>query len=311
MSQNIAQTLRSGGRDWKNKITPSQPSPGQSTPAIHKPMPSVVEDDDFQTVQHGRSSNAKKYTAKQPLTATSMNSRLAASHDVPLPKPRTTNLNPSWRSNASVAAAARVSVYNARKKPGSIYKESCMPVAERDQALMQAQNSRGVKVPKESYRPGMLIRAAIHEPDLNHGGASTSNITVADRYRSETKFGPIHTKVRKAIVIALYQDHYLAVPLYTHNGNGLLKKQSPEEFVSVRDHRNVGAFQKLSKHAPLMTEHLNAGINPYHEKSTAHITYPIARKYDLSVVHEGHLQADSIKNLLDLFNEYAPTVAKV
>ena len=309
MSRKAAQNLRPSGHGWKNATTPSQPSPTLSTPTtagtnagwkslnslttMQRPIPPVAENDGFETVQNRRSSNANRHFAKPQ-----------------------SNLNPSWRSNASVsppsiAATARSSVYHASKKPGSIYKESCMPTADRDPALMEAQNSRGAKISKASYRPGMLIRAAMHEPDLNHGGASSSTVTVADRYRSETKFGPIHTKVRKAIVIALYQDHYLAVPLYTHNGTGLLKKLKPDEFVSVCDHRKKGKFQKLSKHLPLMTEHLNGDINPYHEKSTAHITYPISRRYDLPVVHEGHLDAPSIQHLINLFNEYAPRLAKL
>lgn len=272
----------------------------------------MAEDDGFKPVQHRKPSNAKSntYSSKQPLTATSNNSRLPPPQAIPIPKPRI-GLYPGWQSNASVAAAARSTIYQPRVRAGSIYKESCMPTSERDQALMAAQNSRGAKIPKASYRPGMLIRAAMHETDLNKGGPASSNVTVADRYRSDTKFGPIHTKVRKAIVIALYQDHYLAVPLFTHNGNGLLKKLSPDEFVSVRDHRNKGDFHKLSKHAALVTEHLNAGIDSLHEKSTAHITYPIARKYDLSVVHEGHLEAASTKHLVQLFNEYAPRAAKL
>ena len=212
-------------------------------------------------------------------------------------------------SKASVAGAARLHVYAERPKPSSIYKESCIPVADRDSALMAVQNSKGVKIPKEKYHPGMLIRAAMHEPDLNQGGAASSNITtttVADAYRTDSKFGPIHTKVRKAIIIALYQDHYLAVPLFTHNGNGLLHKVKPEEFISVRDHRHHGNFKTQSKHGVLATEHLNAGVKPLHEKSTAHITYPISRKYDLPVVHEGHLATEATHHLVKLFNMYAP-----
>ena len=211
----------------------------------------------------------------------------------------------------SVAATARTSVYASRPNNGSIYKESCLPVADGDLVLMEAQNSKGSKIPKESYRLGMLIRAPMHEPDLNQGGAGNSTVTVADMYRSETKFGPIHTKVRKAIVIALYQDHYLAVPLFTHNGNGLLNKVKPDEFVSVRDHRSQEGFQALSKHLALSTEQMNAGINPLHTKSTAHITYPNSRKYDLPVVQEGRLAQVSTNRLIKLFNEHAPKEATI
>ena len=284
-------------------------------------MSSVAENDGFETVKHRQASNANNnnHPASQALTAASINSKLAPSHSVQFQR-RRSNLNPTGLSNAgrpraSVAGTARSNVYAARAKPGSIYEESCIPVADRDPALMAAQNSKGVKIPKDKYRPGMLIRAAMHEPDLNQGGASSSNITtatVADTYRTDTRLGPIHTKVRKAIVIALYQDHYLVVPLFTHNGNGLLNKVRPEEFISVRDHRFHGDFKNLSKHGVLDTEHLNAGVKPLHEKSTAHITYLISRKYDLLVVHEGHLTAEATHQLVKLFDMYAPkTTARV
>ena len=265
--------------------------------------PSPVAENGFQTVQRRKAS-------KQGLSVGSTNSGLAPLGNVP-PIPKIPS-HVARRTNApSVAATARTSVYAARPNKGSFYKESCLPVADRDLAVMAVQNSKGSMIAKESYRPGMLIRAAMHEPDLNTGGAGASTATVADRYRSETKFGPIHTKIRKAIVIALYQDHYLAVPLFTHNGKGLLKKLKPDEFISVRDHRSKGEFQTLSKHAALVTEQLNAGVDPLHLKSTAHITYPIARKYDLPVVHEGHLKPSSTNKLIELFNRYAPRAAKM
>lgn len=60
------------------------------------------------------------------------------------------------------------------------------------------------------------------------------------------------------IVLATFQDNYIAVPIHTHNRRGLEGKANPEEFVSVRDHRVPVPFTQLSMHRPLLTELLNA-----------------------------------------------------
>jgi len=126
------------------------------------------------------------------------------------------------------------------------------------------------KLAKEVYKTGMIIRAALHEPFLS--GATD----VADKSRTESKFGAICTKYRKMIVVALYQDHYVALPLYTHNG-----------------------------------KNINTDIHPFSPKCTAHLTYPVSRKYDLPVTPEGNLDKPSIKSLIQLYNDFAPRPSKV
>ena len=58
-----------------------------------------------------------------------------------------------------------------------------------------------------------------------------SNITVADEYTTESRYGLINSKVRHMIVIECYEDHYIAVPLFTHNGRGLTRKRQPDEYI--------------------------------------------------------------------------------
>lgn len=153
---------------------------------------------------------------------------------------------------------------------------------------------------KQLFKPGMIIRAALHEQHLDN------RIDQADKNKTQSIFGAIHTKFRKMIVIGLYQDHYIALPMYTHNGIGLSNKAKPDEFVSVKDHRSNSAFTKLSKHQALVTETMYEGINIIDPKTTAHITYPISRKYDLPIVQEGQLEKASIVSLMDLYNRLAP-----
>lgn len=129
-------------------------------------------------------------------------------------------------------------------------------------------------------------------------------MTVADRYTTESRFGTIHSKYRKMIVIALYETHYLAIPLYTHNGNGVARKPKPDEYISVRDHRSSEPFSKQTVHGELVTDQVNTGIHPYDPNCLAHITYPVARKYDLPVIVEGQLNKRSAKHLWSLYDDF-------
>lgn len=160
------------------------------------------------------------------------------------------------------------------------------------------QKPKLVKLAKEAFKPGMIIRAVVHEPSWER--ASHSSITVAERQITDTMYGPVISKVRKLIVVANYQDHYAAVPLYSHNGHGLSGKPKPEEFVSVQDHRQNEPFTQLSVHIPLITAHLNRDVNLYEPTTTAYIPYIHPRRYVFPVVHEGYLEPESTRRLLEL-----------
>lgn len=202
------------------------------------------------------------------------------------------------------------SIYNpqaSRKpaKPTSHYKQSCLPVEERDPTLIELERNKGNKYPKHAFKPGMIIRGILHEQDYI-AATTGSNLTIQDKNRTDSRYGPICTKVRKMIVLALFQDHYTAIPLFTHNGNGLDRKEKPEEFVSVKDHRARDPGPALSKHKPLRTEALGKSVDLFDPKSTAHITYALPRKYDLPIIQEGCLTQDSLNYLIVLFKSYAP-----
>lgn len=217
-------------------------------------------------------------------------------------------------SPPSVATRDRGSIYAKRGKAISHLKQSCLPPHERDPLLAEAERNKGVRLTKEMFKPGMIIRCAHHEQDFvaggGGGGPGASDATLADKYRTDSRFGTIYTKYRKMIVVALYQDHYVAVPLYTHNGRGLAKKPKPDEFVSVRDHRVPGAFEALSVHQPVVTERVDGAVERFHPKSTAHFTYPVSRRYGLPVVVEGQVRKVSVAGLATLVNTYSTRAAR-
>ncbi|KAL9127127.1 MAG: hypothetical protein Q9217_003935 [Psora testacea] len=149
---------------------------------------------------------------------------------------------------------------------------------------------------------GMIIRAAVHEQDFNDAPAWAA--TEADTHSVASKLGQIYSKVRWMIVVATFENHYLTVPLYTHNGKGLENKseKARSEYVSIRDDRHGGSFHNLSHHCELEVE-MNRGTTVLHRKTIAHLTAPVTRKYDLLVEQQGNLEQGSKRLLIKLWRE--------
>ncbi|KAL8870168.1 MAG: hypothetical protein Q9174_003723 [Haloplaca sp. 1 TL-2023] len=218
--------------------------------------------------------------------------------------------NPQKRQGPpSAASQARRSIYAQPAKEEAYHKQSCLPLEERDADLVEIELNKGRVYKKREYRPGMIVRGLLHEQDYV-ATSKGSNITISERNRTDSRFGPICTKWRKMIVLGIFQDHYTAIPLFTHNGNGLANKQCPDEFVSIQDHRVKGKSAQQSKHKPLTTETINSGIDLFDVKSAAHVTYTLSRKFDLPVVMEGCLDRRSLNRLVDLFKLYSPQYEK-
>lgn len=275
---------------------------------------STTAQDGFTTVQHTKakksSSQVKSFKAVKeqgvPLNPQyQKESNLSAS----LSPPRTngrgrSTFDPqklgSILEKPSAAATSRLSAYSSNN-----WRASTVPrPVYHDPDNKHNGNFKKV-YPKNFYQIGMIIQAALHEDDFRATNSTMTEDTVADKNITESVHGRIHTKYRKMIVIACYERNYIAIPLFTHNGRGLDNK-NPDEYISVRDHRDRAAeFRELSKHGHLLTEYIHSGIRYLDPKSTAHITYPLSRKYDLAVVHEGHLRASAANHLVMLFNKFA------
>ncbi|KAI8626435.1 hypothetical protein F5Y19DRAFT_488259 [Xylariaceae sp. FL1651] len=82
----------------------------------------------------------------------------------------------------------------------------------------------------ESYVPGVIFSAPFH---------SSSNderwVSVTDPHNTATPFGIVHSKYRKMIVIKIFGEHCVCLPIYSHHGQGLEGKQFHIEYVSIRD----------------------------------------------------------------------------
>ena len=181
------------------------------------------------------------------------------------------------------------------------------------------------RFPKEEFVVGTIIKAPIHEEDFNWTARPpsvemTETLDERGRYSQSgmssqwttQKKGrhitfsnwndPIYTEVRFMIVVALFYDHYLAIPLYTHGGNGLAHKDNKWEYASIQDYREPQSHQEAG--FLLHTEYLKPDCKHLLPKSVAHIAYPVSRKYALPVAPQGHLTAESTARLAEAFSEY-------
>ena len=287
MSHTYASTMIEGGRKpGSSSLDPSMVSNSRSSPKAIQ--------EDIQRAKHLASLAAfTGYNREQLDRATSPLAPISARRS-------NVSLANQRRSPPSISASRRPDVYELPHKPPSMFRNSTFGSVNGSPDL---KSSRCQKLPKDLFRPGMIIRGVVHEQDF-HNTADGSVMTIADKYTTESKFGLIHSKYRKMIVVALFENHYLAIPLYTHNGNGVSRKSRPDEYISVRDHRSRELFTKQTEHGELITEEINAGIYLFDPNSLAHITHPVARKYNLPLVVEGYLKENSAKRLWTLFNTY-------
>ena len=213
----------------------------------------------------------------------------------------------AWRKSAApntlaLQSAASSRFSNSAWPPKRTSPEpSCNPES-------QSLNSHGKPLRRElakyRYRLGTIVRAPLHEEDYSGGTCDSYPLETRALMKAKTITespvgGVIHTKFRKFIVVALFDDHYLAVPLYSYKGDGLIEKKA-DEYVSIQDHR-ADTIKPQSRHGLLYTGNLENHVDHYEPMTSAHFAYPVARKYKLPVVYEGELRADSTKLLLRLY----------
>ena len=181
------------------------------------------------------------------------------------------------------------------------------------------------RFPKEEFVVGTIIKAPVHEEDFNwtprppsvqaseasgergrysRSGMSTQWTTQKKgRHITFSNWNdPIYTEVRFMIIIALFYDHYLAIPLYTHGGNGLTRKDNKWEYASIEDYREPRSLQEAR--FLLHTEYLKPDCKHLLPNSVAHIAYPVSRKYTLPVAPQGRLTEDSKTALVKVFGRY-------
>lgn len=169
----------------------------------------------------------------------------------------------------------------------------------------------GIRKPKRTplarhkYQLGVIIRAPLHTEDFDQGTGKSYRGSDAtqkmQKYISQSALGDfVHSKIRKFIVVSLLDgDHYMAVPLCTNNGEGLIRKKAAA-YVSVQDHRQP-PIRPQGNGVVITTQELEDHVDPYHPMSVAHTGDPVARRYGAPVVYEGRLDTASTAYVVQLW----------
>ena len=173
--------------------------------------------------------------------------------------------------------------------------------------------------PKYEFKRGMIFRASLHEEDYMGVTAAAcsapSQLSVAASDMSTTSgfarihqhmtdFGPVYSENRFMVVVVLGADTYIALPFYTHAGNGTAYKQGKDEYVSIQDHRKPEKCVQQGTVDMVRTLVLKEHIKTLHEFTTAHLGNPISRKYRLPIAHQGRLTDEDTERLVSLFKKW-------
>ena len=172
---------------------------------------------------------------------------------------------------------------------------------------------------KSEFRVGTIIRMNIHESDFK--GTSKEAIAQASQastlveganggrrrkeHRHHGDFGPIYSENRICIVVNVAKSTYSAIPLFTHEGNGLSKldPDEREDWISIQDHRQVDRCQQQSEHQPLRTGYMNAQADILNPVSTAWIPYAFPCRFDVPIAYQGNLDKASAERLVRLHRQ--------
>lgn len=127
--------------------------------------------------------------------------------------------------------------------------------------------------------------------------------------QSETNFGIVNSKFRKFVVLAKFHQHVIALPILTHQGNGLSTKYHKNEFISIRE----GSLRALaapaeSTHGTLWSELYPRFIHEstWHRMGDTcclHITKPFSHQISHKSTISGKLEPNSFTRLKRLFKD--------
>ena len=200
----------------------------------------------------------------------------------PQPRPYLQNIGEQDQNTSSYLNSRKFQGLNGRS-------QACEWNVQRPEVLF---NNHSDNLLKHEYKRGMIIYAPVHEATTQQKGKSRAPV----HCQSISAWGSVFTKPRYLIIVALHETEYTCIPLYSHNQEGLRGKQHyRNEFVSVRDGRVTGNFKAQSDLQPLVTDGRGPFIN---EMSTAWLTHPVSRSYDLNLTVCGSLKKESLYHLL-------------
>ena len=134
-----------------------------------------------------------------------------------------------------------------------------------------------------------------HTPNCN------PNVSPTDKRLQMTCEGPVYSKCRMVIVLLIYEQDMLCVPLYTFNSSGLRNKPNhvKREYVSAMNENEEG-FINQGVYPPI---EIKMNKFPLHPDTTVHITGGLKVGCQENVARVGRTTRESYNRLMTLWKD--------
>lgn len=154
---------------------------------------------------------------------------------------------------------------------------------------------------RSSLPPGTIISAPVHSQ------SSYDLVNPDDPNHSLTGFGPVLSKYRKMVVVEVWNEHCICIPMYSYGGKGITNNRSrsaSSEYVDIRDINDEdGQELTQTEHPPLLGMRdndwpcTNAFIN---KSSILKVTETIPHHFNQRCSIEGRLRDEDVSRLIGL-----------
>jgi hypothetical protein len=166
---------------------------------------------------------------------------------------------------------------------------------------------------KATFQRGTIISALHYEEHIDQGHEISLNSPngIPTSPSSATE-GPslcpfkdprndlVCRKQRSMVVIHTFDDHFVAVPIFSYNGKGIIEKSARKklEHLDIHDHRTTNN-EKQNNLPTLITKEMQDWCRPLVPRSAVYYTYPVSIYYRRKVAVLGELTEDSTINLIN------------
>lgn len=165
---------------------------------------------------------------------------------------------------------------------------------------------------KEYFKPGRILQILHHATKIPQQNGAFLDLTTEALSARYSQW--VHTKSRKMIVVMQFEESCIAIPIFTHHGQGLLHKRQAyrQEFVAIRDDKDPNPSIPQSNHAPLIaTSQDQRPYDPdnwmqFSRECYAQFTKPTTIIYGTEVKVMGEMDEANLIRLQSLVCRWSP-----
>ena len=153
---------------------------------------------------------------------------------------------------------------------------------------------------KEVLSPGRIVRVKHVEDHFRNSDPAYPVNPKNSFYIPE--WGFVSCKERKMVILQVFEEHIVALPVLTFNGKGIrfLAQSTQQEYISIRDGRPDGPTCIQQNSFKPIVAMLNPGIKPLKPLSVVRYTFSISVSLKRALVLEGKIIAESLQTLQNL-----------